>query len=652
MENKIFPIESYKNMGVIFRDSDSKSGQLYLDLQALKECFLIDYEEFLVNSEEFIDSLKKQLSVFSIDEIQIKNFDVINPISELRVEHINKLVNVRGMITKTTKVIALIKEQSFECSICGVITKCGGDQILGKCSCGRKGNFKLINQALEDMQEIEIEEPQDELEGRQPRKIRVRLLRELTDKDFSGILQPGNKVSILGYVKKIEVIKPKKEETIFEYRVDALEVTPLDEQFSKDIINEEDLKSIMEISADNPLKKLSDSLAPSIFGNDDIKKALVLQMVGGVKRDKPGGLKSRDRIHVLLCGDPGTGKSQLAKNINLRMPKSYYISGDETSKAGLACIVDRDELLKEWCLKVGALSKANDSILIIDEMDKLEEDDRNALHTPMENGQIMINKADIHTTLNTNCSILGVANPKDGMFDLGGDKTITNQIDLPPPLMSRFDVIFVMTDTINKESDNSISKLIYNGKQNNEEEISISLFRKYICYARKLNPKLLEENLEKLSEFYHNVRKQSISSDSKMRGMPITPRHFEGLLRLAEASAKVRLSKTVDKEDIEIAQQIFYQSLLKLGIDKGTGLFDFARLGAGKTLSRKNRMREVLNILEQICTENNMNNVGNDFLKEKCLEKGISKIDFEESISDLNKECLILQEGNRWVLNN
>ena len=643
MEKSEITFHSLLNKKIFYRDK----SELIFDLKLFKEIDYSAYEEFLTdNPLNAINRFKKECLELLGISFQIENFDELFPISELRAENINTLVRVKGMITKTTKVVAYVEESKWECLGCGSIQKTKGDKVPIRCSCGNK-KFISLSTLLRNLQEIEIEEPQDELEGKQPQKIRVRLFDELTDKTLSGMLQPGNKISILGIVEKNEV-KKKLEETIFEYRVLALNVKSLDEQFSQETITEEDEKQIFKISANNPLDKLGESLAPSIYDNTDIKKTLILQMVGGVKKIKGDGSISRERIHILLVGDPGVAKTHLIKNVHRRMPKSYYISGDETTRAGLVAIVDKDQFLNEWALKVGALCKANNSILFIDEIDKMNEEDRESLHNPMESGEIVINKADIHTVLKADCSICAVANPKEGLFELDSLKTITQQINIPPPLMSRFDIIFVMTDTIDEKIDLSIAEKIFS--ENNNPEIPIELFRKYISYARKLKPKLNEKEMGELSKFYHNMRKKSILENSKMKGMPITPRHLEGLIRLSEASAKIRLSKFVEKQDVEVAEDIFYKSLIKLGLDPETGTLDMARIVSGKSLNKKQKARIIIEVMGELMKRFQSNYIYDATLKENCLERGLSVVEYEELIFELNKEGELLRDAKGWKL--
>src|SRR3989304_898672 len=611
--------------------SRNETGSYELDLNSLKEVDPEIYDYFFDKPEKILETIKEALKLVdkSINRIIIKNFSDVKPISSIRVKDLGKLVRVIGMISKTTKVIALVKSTSFECGVCGSVITPPNNEKPKMCTCGSRG-LKVSKKVLQNIQEIEVEELQDELEdGRQPQKIRIRLLDELCDRDISGVLQPGNKIETIGVVQKVPVYKTKKDDEnadeIFEYRVLAINVNSLEEKFQEEYLSDEDLQQIHEISAIEPLTKLSQSLTPSIHGHTEIKKALILQMVGGVKKEKSDGNYSRDRMHILLCGEPSTGKSHLAKDVKLRVPKSYYISGDETSKAGLVCIVDKDELSGQWSLKAGALSKANDSVLIIDEIDKLSDEDRMGLHTQMESGIIVVNKADIHTSLNSTCSILAISNPKDGMFSDDPEVPITKQINLPPPIVTRFDLIFIMRDVIDEENDSSIVDIVYSGKKF-KGDINIELFRKYITFAKKLRPVLQDENKKKLKDFYHKIRALSISENKKV-SMPIAIRHLEGLIRMAEAHAKIRLSDKVEEKDVDAAIELFQNSLLKLGMDE-KGRIDFARIGEGKTLSKKFKAKMMVELLTDLLQSSGGDYVKEEYLKEKALENGVHRFEF------------------------
>lgn len=633
--------------GVFYRDD---FGNLLMDFKILKETDINLYDEFTKSPKLFINELKSESkTLFNISSFKIINYDNLTPLSELRVCNLNEICYVKGMITKSTKVVAYVNSTRWECNRCGAIIVKEGDEPPIGCSCRNKRDFNVSSVNYQDLQEIEIEEPQDELEGKQPHKIRVRLFDELTDKDMSGVLQPGNKVAVLGITEKTEVDnknKKKKEETIFEYRILALSIESLEEQFNEEILTSEEERQIIEISSDNPLDTLSKSLAPPVFGYEIIKKALVLQMVGGVKKDRSEKIKSRERTNILLLGDPGVAKTLIGKCVLERMPKSVYISGDATTKAGLIGIVDKDTLLNAWCVRAGSLSKANDSIVVIDELDKLKPEDRESLHTPMESGEIVLNKADVHLRLNANCSVLGIANPKNGIFNL--NEPVVSQIDIPPALMTRFDITFIMKDELNKEYDYSVMDSIYTNKKQ-ESLLSIKFFRKYITYVKKLKPSLPEEHLSYLQDLYHSIRAKA-KSISGMRGIPISARFGEGVIRLAEASAKLRLSEKVEMQDIIIAKDILLDSLNKLGVDTETGEYDLGRMGFGKPLNKKMKARLIIEILRDELKKFKTDYVYDKNLKEKCLEKGISNLEYEELIFELNNEGEILKVKGGWGL--
>jgi len=616
--------------------------KIIIDFKKISEYDLDIALKIEKQTKEFLKEVKNRFKCKRVHLHNFGNFKI--DISNLRVKNIGELVSIKGMVAQATKPIALVKNRIWECTSCGSIFTTLGEQPR-KCSC-QNNRFIEKNTILEDIQEIEIEEMQEEIEDRQPEKVRVRLPWYLTSNDLTGIIQPGNKIEIIGIVEKIPMKKNRSmEEEIFDYRIYALDMYSLEEGFDDNSITEKEIEEIEAISVDNPLEKLKNSLAPSIHGHDEIKKTIILQMVGGVKKHKAGVIPTRDRIHLLLIGDPGTSKTQLGKNTHLRTPRSYYLSGESASKAGLTATVEQDALLGSWGLRAGAICKCNGSILVLDECDKLDKEDRKALHTPMESGEVVINKATIHAKLKADCSILAIANPKSGMFEIGGSKTIVDQIDLPAPLISRFDIVFMMKDKINKAMDKEIAEIIYTQKSN-EFSISVDLFRKYIIHAKTFKPKLKAEHLEELSDFYHKVRKQSIAINSKMTGMPITPRHLEGIIRMAEASAKIRLSNEVSLEDIKLAQGLFYESLIKLGLDEETGLIDLARFGSGKTISKKKKSEVILEIFNK-CKGNVLSYKE---LQSILHEKGENFSDYEKVLEELNRDGTILKQDNGWTL--
>lgn len=596
------------------------------------------YELMKKDMNQFIDLLKEEVKIYNINNPRIKflNWKESIDISKIRKKDLSKPVKIDGMVSKVTESMALVVKRTFSCISCGTIISTPGFNPKA-CSCGgRKLKEKDIE--FEDVRELVIEELQEKIGGKQPQKIRVRLEGELVSDYYSDVLMPGNRISIIGIVDKIK-LNSKQEDEIFTYRIKALGIASLDEKFD-DTITPEDLSEIEEISQYKPLETLSNSLAPNVWGRDELKKIIILQLVGGVKKELSGGKFTRDWINFLVVGAPSTSKSELAKNIEIRTPKSFYASGDNASSVGLTAGTVRDEILGNWSVEAGVLVKANGSLAIIDELDKFSKDQLKALHTPMELGFVKVSKV-VDATLPAETSVLALANPKNGIFE---DKDLVEQINLPPALLSRFDIIYILKDEINEEFDKKLVEIIYSGnKQETLNQIDVSLFRKYISYARKIKPILPVEHLKELQDFYVDVRKKSISRDSNMRGMPIGVRHLQGIIRMAEASAKIRLSEEVSKEDIELAKNLFYESLVKIGLDEG-GVIDLNKIGSGKTISKRKLSEMLLDIIRSC------NDLTDNEIRKVCEEKGFPMNKYFETIDGLNREGIIIKYKEKWKI--
>ncbi len=620
-----------------------KDNSVIIDIDEILIWDINLYESLLKEPIKFFNLVKEEVKVFGLDDpyIKILNWKEERDISNIRVEDLKKPLKLDGMVSKLTDSMALVISKSYECISCGCIIKTPGKEPIRNCSCGGK-RFNEVNIELQDIRELVLEELQEKTKGKQPQKIRVRLTGKLTDEKNSEIIKPGNRISIIGVIDKIK-INSKLEEEIYQYRIFTLGVSSLEEMFD-DNLNEEDVDEIHQIAADNPLEKLSSSLAPNIWGREELKKILVLQMVNGVKKELSDGKFTRNWISILVVGSPSTSKSDLGTNVILRTPKSFYASGDNSSGAGLTVSAVKDEILGNWAAEIGSIVKASGSTAVIDELDKFPKDQLKALHTPMELGFVKFNKAGMDVIFPSETSVLAMANPKFGIFE--DSKPLVEQINLPPALLSRFDIIYTLKDVINKKLDDQIVEIIYSqDKKGHVDIIPVALFRKYITYARKFEPKLQIEHLKDLQEFYHDIRKKSISVGSNMKGMPIGVRHLQGIIRLAEASAKIRLSELVETEDIDLAKNLFYDSLVKIGMDEG-GVMDLARISPGKTIGKRKYMEILLEIIRSI---------GQKTIKEIELKKVAEERDFPmnrfyEILEELNKEGFILKHNNFWIL--
>ena len=601
-ESEDINITIKKLIGEKIINRNSETGIFELDCSEAKthpEFF----ENLISNPLEILSIINQTLTeTFDSSEIKFINFDNNLEISKIRREHINKLFKIKGIIKRITKAIPRTTMIYYECPSCGSVITILQDRrkknIPHRCSCGRKENFTKTKETIVNIQELNLEEMPEELEGKQPQQLRVYLEGNLTDPTFSGKLQPGKRIEIIGIIKKLPVFMSKhdEDENISDFMFHAINVFNLEEE--EDLfISPEDEQKIKEIAKNNPLEILSENLAESIYGYKEIKKAIILQFVKGVPIKKKGGGVTREDIHILLIGDPGVGKSALLKSASYKCPRSKYISGTRSSSVGLTSIVKKDELTGDFCLEAGAFVLANGSVLYLDEIDKMNREYISSLYEPLEIGTVTVNKAGIFACLQSKTSLLGACNPLNGKFDCL--KPLTSQLDLPEPLLNRFDLIFAIVDLQNKEQDSKAIQHLFKVYTNEIEEpkvsLSDSLFKKYIIYAKKLKPILKQELLTELENIYYKIRNQT--DIAKNKGMPINLRNAEGLLRMAYAHAKLRLSEYVELQDLKVAEEIFMFSLKQLGYDSETGTLDMSRLTMKVPISHRGKLESVLKLL-------------------------------------------------------
>jgi len=342
------------------------------------------------------------------------------------------------------------------------------------------------------------------------------------------------------------------------------------------------------------MEYLGKSIAPSVYGNEEIKKALTLQLFGGVPMLRSDGSYSREQIHGLLVGDPGVAKSVILKYLQEVSHKSRYVSGKSASGVGLTATVVKDELTGGYALEAGAMVLANKGSLFIDEFEKMSEEDRSNLHEGMSLGTISVSKASIQAKLNARTSILAAANPKFGRFDVS--KPFASQINLAPSLLSRFDFIFVMRDVPEEIRDSMIADKIFgeHSTDRNDDILSKDMFKKYVAFAKSYKPKMGASALKILKEYYINLRKKTKVVDGK-KVIPIGARQLEGLIRFSEASAKIRLRRTIISEDANTAIEVMESYLKEIGYDKKNDTFDVDAIG-GNGIQSRNKVGTVMNV--------------------------------------------------------
>src|SRR3989338_6919887 len=577
-------------------------------------------------------------------------------IRDLRAKHLDKLLWVEGIIRQASDVRPQVVNAKFECPTCGaILSVLQIDKAFReppRCSCGRKGGFTLVSREWVDLQRIVIEESPDSLSGgEQPRKIHVFLKEDLVDPKMEERTTPGSRVKIFGVLKEVPLpLQAGAISTRFDLVIEANNLITLEESVEDLNISEEDVKQILELSASpSVFKRLSGSIAPSVYGMDRVKEALLLQLFSGVKKIKSDKGSTRGDIHVLLVGDPGVAKSVILKFISTIAPKGRYVSGKSASAAGLTAAVVKDEFLKGWSLEAGAMVFLNKGVVCIDEIEKMTEQDRSTMHEALEQQSISVSKANIQATLRAETTVLAAGNPKMGRFD--PYTPIPQQIDISPALLSRFDVIFIIRDLPNKVQDEAIATHVL---QEHKQEvirdvIDAKLLRKYIAYARqKIRPKLTDEAIEEIKEFYVKLRNQSTQiKDSDIKPIPITARQLEGIVRLSEAHAKIRLSSKVERTDAKKAIELLRTSLVQVGYDEETKSFDIDRMTTGITSSKRGKIIMVKEILSQL--ESRLGKLIQLEELEKAIQDKVTEAELEEALDQLSKAGDIFKPKKGYI---
>jgi len=605
--------ETYKKE--IGRSVREDKKVILIDFEDLAEFSHKIAEELLTSPEEILRVLETaldELGLIKNPRIRLLNTPKTQEtkIGHIRSKHLNKIITIEGIVRQASDVRPQVVNAKFECPSCGTIISVL--QIEKKfrepsrCSCGRRGQFRLMSKEMVDAQRLVIEEsPESLMGGEQPRRMSVFLQEDLVEPRMEERTTPGSRVRIIGILKEIPIpLQTGSISTRFDLAVEANNLIPLEETYDEVKISEEDERQIQELAVDPKLfEKLANSIAPSIWGYDEIKRSLVLQMFAGVRKQSKDGSIKRGDIHIFLIGDPGVAKSITLKFISDMAPKGRYIVGKAASGAGITATVVKDEFLRGWSLEAGAMVLANKGIVCIDEIEKMDPNDRSAMHEAMEQQTVTISKANVQATLQAQTSVLAAGNPKLGRFE--PFQSISQQIDLPPALINRFDIIFTLRDLPDKHKDESIATHILSShqKQNKGPPIEREIFRKYVAYAKqKCHPILTDSAIKEIKDFYVKLRNMPVASDSLVRPIPISARQLEALVRLAEAHAKMRLAPNVTKEDSKVAIELMKYYLMQVGYDSETKTFDIDRIATGVSSSQRSKvilLRETLTKLEE-----------------------------------------------------
>lgn len=573
---------------------------------------LSDY--ILENPEEafpILEEVFKYIDIPSEGRLKIRFYNIPESknirIRNIRAEHIAKLIAVDGIVKRASEVRPEVSEEVFQCPECGErINVIKAERTITstiECdNCGNRKGFKFVDEKLFDARWIAIEEPFEITSGERPSEIMVFLKEDLTSTKMQNKTDPGNRIKVVGILKQLPRRVKGTRSRQLEIYIDANSVESVEVEWEELEITPEDEKKIIELARDPEIyNKLINSIAPSLYGMDEIKEAIVLQLFGGEPLIQKDRSRIRGDLHILLVGDPSTAKSVLMKVVSTLIPRGRYVSGKGVSVAGLTATVVRDEeFLGGWVLEAGALVMCNRSLCAIDEFEKVERSDQIALHEAMEQQTISIAKASIVATLPAMTSILAGGNPKFGRFD--PYTPIKEQIDVPETLLTRFDLKFALRDIPNPEIDKRIAEHILKARHYGEEEVEPAIdadtLKKFVAYARKYyHPKLTKEAGDIIKDFFLSLREKVTSEDSPI---PITLRQYEALIRLAQASAKVQLRTEVNKEDAIRAVNLMKASLRQFGFDIETGKIDIDMVEGHVTASQRGKIRIMLDLIEDL----------------------------------------------------
>ncbi len=584
-------------------------------------------------------------------KIRLSNLGDVVYIRDLRARHTGKFLCTDGIVRRASEIRPEISETVWECPECEekIRMEIKGNFIqrpfvCTNPNCRNKTGFKKVEQKLKDTRWITMEEPFELTEGERPSQLTVALTDDLVSPEGRRMTDPGNRLKITGILR--EIPKGKSYSPKLDFYLEANHVEPVETGWEKLEISKEDEKLILEMAKDsNIYQKLVDSLAPSLYGMREIKESIILQLFGGVPRTLKDKTKFRGDIHILLVGDPSSGKSQLLKLVPQITPRSRYVSGKGVTGAGLTATVSKDEMfMGGWVLEAGALVLTNKGLLAIDEFEKMSQDDQVAMHEALEQGSISIAKASIVATLPAQTSVLAGGNPKFSRFD--PYMAISKQITIPDTLLSRFDLKFALRDVPNTEQDTLIVDHVLKSRDMGNEiepKIDPDFIKKYVAYAKvKCKPKLTKEAGRILRNFYLKTRKKAEGGSA---AIPITLRQFEALIRLAEASAKIQLSDVVRKEDAERAINLMKFSLRQLGFDPETGQIDVDRSEGATTSTERSRIRIILDIINDLSLKKK--EILLSELERLAKKDGVE--DVSEIIDKLKKEGMLFEPSPGYV---
>lgn len=559
-------------------------------------------------------------------QARIFNLKSSTSMRNLNPADIEKMISLKGMIIRSSSIIPEIREAVFRCLVCGYYSdpivvdrgRIGEPTICGKQECLAKNSMTLVHNRCRfaDKQIVRLQETPDEIpDGGTPHTVSLLMHDRLVD---AG--KPGDRVEVTGIYRAMSVRVGPTQRTVkslFKTYIDCLHLKKMDNSrmHAEDPMEvdgsssrneegaplgyEEKVEQLKELSKQPDIyDRLTRSLAPNIWELDDVKKGLLCQLFGGSALKLPSGASFRGDINILLVGDPGTSKSQLLTYIHKLSPRGIYTSGRGSSAVGLTAYVAKDPETGETVLESGALVLSDRGICCIDEFDKMSDNARSMLHEVMEQQTVSIAKAGIIASLNARTSVLACANPSGSRYN--PRLSVIDNIHLPPTLLSRFDLIYLILDKADELTDRRLAKHIvalhFEDPESTEQDvIDLSTLTAYVSYARNhIHPKLSDEAAEELTRGYVEMRRRGNFAGSSKKVITATPRQIESLIRLSEALARIRFSEWVEKRDVIEAFRLLEVALQQSATDHTTGTIDMDLITTGVSASERMRRENLV----------------------------------------------------------